>query len=201
MKTEFLKSLGIEDKETIDAIMAENGKDIANVQGNTSELKSRIKTLETQLSAKTTEFDNLKESTKDYDSLASKIKQLELDNSQLTTDKKQLEIDLDAKVSQILKNHAIENSVRDAKAKNTKAVMALLDMEKITYKDGTLSGISEQLDTLKSGEDTSFLFGDVSNGTPSGTHLNNPNNSGNGGNAPTSNSFAEAVAKALNPNK
>ena len=127
MKTEFLKSLGIEDKETIDAIMAENGKDIANVQGNTSELKSRIKTLENQLSAKTTEFDNLKESTKDYDSLVSKIKQLELDNSQLTTDKKQLEIDLDAKVSQILKNHAIENSVRDAKAKNTKAVMAIFE--------------------------------------------------------------------------
>lgn len=189
MKRDFLKSLGIEDKEIIDKILDENSADIGRAKGDLDDIKSNYDKLQIQ-------FDKLKESTKDYDDLSSKVKQLELDNSQLTTDKKQLEIDLDMKVSQILKNHAIENSVRDSKAKNTKAVMALLDVEKITYKDGELSGISEQLEALKSGEDTSFLFGDVQ-GAPSGTHFNNPPSGGNGGTPPTSKTFAEAIAKAI----
>lgn len=200
MKTDFLRSLGIEDKETINAIMAENGKDIANVQGDVSGLKDQIKTLEKQLSDKTTEFDTLKESTKDYSDLSAKNQKLEADNAQLVADKKQLEIERDSKVSEILKNHAIENSVRDAKAKNVKAVMALLDMEKITYKDNALSGVTEQLDALKSGEDTSFLFGESSGGTPAGTKFNNPPTGGNGGTPPTGMSFSSAISKALGAN-
>ena len=200
MKTEFLKSLGIEDKETINAIMAENGKDIANVQGDVSGLKDQIKTLEKQLSDKTAEFDTLKESTKDYADLSANNQKLEADNAQLIADKKQLEVERDAKVSEILKTHAIENSVRDAKAKNVKAVMALLDMEKITYKDNELSGISEQLDSLKSGEDTGFLFGESKGGAPAGTNFNNPPTGGKGGTPPTATSFGGAIAKALGAN-
>lgn len=197
MKTDFLKSLGIEDKETINAIMAENGKDIANAQGDVSGLKDQIKTLEKQLSDKTSEFDTLKESTKDYADLSENNQKLEAEKAQLIADKKKLEVERDAKVSEILKTHAIENSVRDAKAKNVKAVMALLDMEKITYKDNELSGISEQLDSLKSGEDTSFLFGESNGGAPAGTKFNNPPSGGNGGTPPTSTSFGGAIAKAL----
>jgi uncharacterized protein (DUF3084 family) len=195
MKRDFLKSLGIEDKETIDKILDENSADIGRAKGDLDDVKSQLVKAQSDLAKKTAEFDNLKESTKDYDDMASKIKQLDLDKAQLVADKKQLEIDLDAKVSQILKTHAIENSVRDAKAKNTKAVMALLDVEKITYKDGQLSGISEQLETLKTGEDTSFLFGDTK-AIPSGTHSGRPNSAG-GNNPPTANSFAEAIAKQL----
>lgn len=199
MKTDFLKSLGIEDKETINAIMAENGKDIANVQGDTNDLKNKIKDLENQLSTKTNDYESLKESTKDYDELTSKVKQLELDNSKLVTDKKQLEIDLYSKVSQILKTHAIENGVRDAKAKNVKAVMALLDTEKITYKDDKLEGLSEQLETLVKGEDTSFLFGSDASTHIAGATPNNPPATG-GNNPPTTNNLASAIAKALTPN-
>lgn len=194
MKRDFLKDLGIEDKEIINKILDENSADIGRAKGETDDLKSQIKSLETQLSKKTTEFDNLKESTKDYNTLNEKINQLELEKSQLQTDKAQLTVDLQTKVSEIRKAHAIENTVRDSKAKNVKAVMALLDMEKIKYENNELSGISEQLDTLKGGEDTSFLFGD---GTPtiSGAAPNNPVNGGNG--RPQAASFAEAVANAL----
>ena len=199
MKRDFLKSLGIEDKETIDKILDENSADIGKAKGDLDDVKSQLSKAQSDLAKKTAEFDNLKESTKDYDEMASKIKQLDLDKAQLVADKKQLEIDLDAKVSQILKTHAIENSVRDAKAKNTKAVMALLDVEKITYKDGQLSGISEQLETLKTGEDTSFLFGDVKQ-VPAGTHVGTP--AANGGmSPPTGKTFAEAIALNLAKNK
>ena len=197
MKRDFLKDLGIEDKAIIDKILDENSKDIGRAKGDTDELENQVATLKNDLEKKTSELDTLKESTKDYADLSARITQLDADKAQLIADKKQLEVDLDAKVSQILKNHAIENEVRDAKARNVKAVTAQLDMEKITYKDGQLTGLTEQLDALKSGEDTSFLFGETSAGLPSGTKPVDPPRN-NGGNPPTSTSFADAVAKAFN---
>lgn len=198
MRRDFLKDLGIEDKEIINKILDENSADIGRAKGETDDLKSQIKSLETQLNNKTAEFDNLKESTKDYGTLNDKIAQLELEKSQLATDKAQLTVDLQNKVTELKKTHAIENAVRDSKAKNVKAVMALLDMEKIKYENEQLSGVTEQLETLKSGEDSSFMFGD-SNGAPSGMSFRNPPSGG--GNPPASKTFADAVAKALNNNK
>lgn len=196
MKREFLKELGIEDKEIINKILDENSADIGRAKGDTDDLKSQISQLQTQLNKRTSDYDALKESTKDYDSLNEKINQLELEKSQLATDKAQLTVDLDTKIAALQKNHAIENDVRDAKAKNVKAVMALLDTEKITYKDGKLSGLAEQLATLQSGDNTAFLFG-VGTQPIAGTHPNTPPTGGNGGNPPTSANFAEAIAKAL----
>lgn len=193
MKRDFLKELGIEDKETINKILDENSADIGRAKVEMDDLKSEVSKLKTQLADKTTEFDNLKESTKDYGELGEKINKLELEKSQLATDKAQLQVDLDAKVSSILKNHAIENMVRDYKAKNVKATMALLDMEKIKYENNTLSGASEQLDALKGGEDTAFLFGEV-NTAPTGTNFNNPP-SGNPASAPKT--FKDAIAMAI----
>lgn len=198
MRRDFLKELGIEDKELINKILDENSADIGRAKGEVDDLKSQINQLQSQLDKKTTEFDNLKESTKDYNDLTAKIKQLDSDNAQLVADKKQLEANIETKVAELQKSHAIETGVRDAKAKNVKAVMALLDMEKITYENGELKGMTEQLDTLKSGEDTSFLFG-VNNSAPAGTHFNNPPSGG--GNPPTAKSFAEAVANAINNKK
>lgn len=200
MKREFLKDLGIEDKELINKILDENSADIGRAKGDVDDLKSQISQLQSQLDKKTTEYDDLKESTKDYGSLNEKINKLELDKSTLATEKAQLQVDLDTKVSEILKNHAIENSVRDANAKNVKAVVALLDVEKIKYEDNQLEGISEQLEALKNGEDTSFLFGAEGQHLPAGIKLTNPPG-GDGGKPATSKTFAEAIASAINAKK
>ena len=200
MRRDFLKELGIEDKATIDKILDENSKDIGRAKGDTDELENKISDLTSKLNAKTTEFDNLKESTKDYDTIKDSVKQLELDKVKLDADNKQLRLDMDTKVQEILKTHAIENGVRDAKAKNLKAVMAQLDMDKITFKDGQLSGLSEQLDTLTKGEDTAFLFGEAHSAPPAGTQPNNPP-SGSTGTPVTGKTFTDAIAAALNSNK
>lgn len=196
MKRDFLKELGIEDKDIINKILDENSADIGRAKGEVDDLKSQVSSLQSQLNDKKSELDSLKESTKDYSDLADKIKALELEKNQLAVEKSQLTIDLDTKIAQIQKDHAIENVVRDAKAKNVKAVMALLDMDKITYKDGQLSGATEQLDALKAGDDA-FLFGEAKG--ISGVHISNPPT--NPTSSPQSGSLAEAVAKALNPNK
>ena len=190
MKRDFLKNLGIEDKDIIDKILDENSADIGRAKGELDTYKTKVTNLENEIETKKNEIATLNQKVGDTDALNQKISQLEADKTTLTNE-------LNTKVSEIQKTHAIENGVRDAKAKSIKAVVAHLDMAKITFENGELSGLTEQLDVLKSGEDTSFLFGDTQPGTPSGTHINNPPNGGSGGNPPTSKTFAEAVAKAL----
>lgn len=194
MRRDFLKNLGIEDKETIDKILDENSADIGRAKSGTDELKSQITQLQTQLNDKINEFNTLKESTKDYETLKGRVTELE-------NDKTNLQNELSTKVNQIQKTHAIESGVRDAKARNVKAVMAQLDLEKITFENGELSGLAEQLDALTKSEDTSFLFGESQSTPPAGTKPNNPPSGGNNGNNHTGKSFTDAIVAALNSNK
>lgn len=192
MKTEFLKNLGIAEQSVIDQIMAENGRDVAKAKGDLTTLQTRVTDLENDIKTKDATITRLQTEADEVDGLNQKISQLETDKTNLTND-------LNTKVTQIQKTHAIESGVRDAKAKNVKAVMALLDMDKITFENGELNGISEQLDALKSGEDTSFLFGEAQPASPSGTQPNNPpSNGGNGGNPPTGKTLGEAIAARFN---
>lgn len=55
---------------------------------------------------------------------------------------------------------ALERAVSAAKPRNAKAVMALLDREKLTFAAGEIVGLDKQLTALREGEDTAFLFAD-----------------------------------------
>ena len=187
MKKEFLNNLGITEQSVIDQIMAENGRDVEKAKGDLATEKQKVADLQTQLNEANGKIATLETQAGDTASLNEQI-------TQLKTEKTNLETELNTKVSEMKKNYAIENSVRDAKARNVKAVIALLDTSKVTYENDELGGLSEQLEALKTGENTSFLFGE-SNPTPSGTHVNTPPSGG--GNPATSKTFAEAVSKAL----
>lgn len=187
MKRDFLKNLGIEDKELIDKILDENSADIGRAKGELETYKNKVNDLEKDIKDKDTKIADLEKSVGDTQTLNDEIEKLK-------GEKAQLETDLDTKVTSIQKTHSIENRIRDKQGKNVKAIMALIDMEKVTFDNNQLGGLDEQLDTLAKAEDSSMLFGAVP--TPSGTLPSNP--PGNGGNPPTSNTFAEAVAKALN---
>ena len=190
MKTEFLKNLGITEQSVIDQIMAENGRDINAIRTDLNNYKQQVTDLQGQITAKDNEIATL--NTK-----VGEVETLRNENAQLKTDKTNLATELNTKVSEIKKTHAIESGVRDAKARNIKAVIAQLDMSKITYENDELTGLTEQLDALKNGEDTSFLFGDAQS-APSGTHVSTP--PADGGNPPTAKTFADAIAKSLNKN-
>lgn len=190
MKTEFLKGLGIVEQSVIDAIMAENGKDINAVKSNTTQLETQIENLKNQISERDSQLKGLKESAKDNEDLTNKITELENANKKASED-------YENKIAAIQKTHAIESGVRDAKAKNVKAVMALLDADKITLKDGKVEGLAEQLDALSKGEDTSFLFGAVETVPPViGTNPSNPPTNG-GNNPPTATTLKDAIMKSL----
>lgn len=191
MKRDFLKSLGIEDKDVIDKILDENSADIGRAKGELDTYKSKVGDLENDIKAKDATIATLQTKADMVDGLNQTISQLE-------TDKTKLSNELNTKVSQIQKDHAVEGVIRDYKGKNIKAIKALLDMDKVTYEDGVLGGLTEQLDTLKGAEDSSMLFGEAQVAPLAGTHVNNP--PAGGGTPPTSKTFAEAVAKAISKN-
>lgn len=188
MKRSFLQSLGIEDKEIIDKIMDENSSDIGKAKGELETYKNKVTELEGKITTKDNELETLKKSVGDTTALSDQIEQLKKDNQDLTDQ-------LNNKVIQLQKAHAIENGVRDAKAKNVKAVMALLDTDKITFNEGKIEGLSEQIEKLTTGEDTAFLFGEAKQ-SPAGTEPKN-NPAGTNHNPPTGKSFAEAIAAAI----
>lgn len=192
MRREFLRNLGIEDKDIIDKILDENSADIGAAKGDVTTLENKIANLEKDIKTKDATITTLKAEADKVEGLNQKISQLETDKTNLTND-------LNTKVSEIQKTHAIEGAIRDAKGKNVKAIMALLEADKITYENGELKGVTEQLDALKGKEDSSMLFGEIQPPPPAGTHFNNPPASGNN-NPSTAKTFAEAVANALGKN-
>lgn len=64
-----------------------------------------------------------------------------------------------AEIKQIRIDLAIDSAITLARGKNAKAIRALLDMNAITVaEDGTIKGLSEQMNTLKSDKTSEFLF-------------------------------------------
>lgn len=53
---------------------------------------------------------------------------------------------------------ALEKAVAWAKPVNAKVILRMLDREKLHFADGEVVGLDKQLNALKRGEDTAFLF-------------------------------------------
>lgn len=155
MKTEFLKSLNLS-QEVIDKIMAKNGKDIAAEQKKAEKViqerdsyKLRAESLETQVNDANTEIqkfkdmdiDGIKKAADDWKETAEKAK-----------------ADADKQISQMKFDYALSAALTGAKAKNTKAVKALLDMDGLKFNDndGKIVGLDEQLAQIKT--DNDYLF-------------------------------------------
>ena len=153
MKTEFLKSLNLS-QEVIDKIMAENGKDIAVEQKKAEKViqerdsyKLKAESLETQVNDANTEIqkfkdmdiDGIKKAADDWKETAEKAK-----------------ADADKQISQMKFDYALSAALTGAKAKNVKAVKALLDMDGLKFNDGKIVGLDEQLAQIKA--DNDYLF-------------------------------------------
>lgn len=156
MKREELKEHGLSE-EQINFVMAQNGKDVNALNDKINGLTGERDGLQKQIDDRDKQLTTLKKSAKDNEELQSQIKQLQDENK---TAKQNYQDQL-AKQN---KSFKIEGALRDAKAKNIKTVLPLIDTEKVSVNDdGTLNGLSEQLDNIK--QDNGFLFGEE-NKTP-----------------------------------
>lgn len=149
MKRDDLKEHGLSE-EQINFVMAQNGKDVNALNDKINGLTSERDGLQKQIDDRDEQLTTLKKSAKDNEELQGQIKQLQEDNK---TAKQNYQDQL-AKQN---KSFKIEGALRDAKAKNIKTVLPLIDTEKVSVNDdGSLNGLSEQLDAVK--KDNSFLF-------------------------------------------
>lgn len=154
MKREFLEGLGIE-KENIDKIMAENGKDIEGVKAN--------------LSTKETELATTKKLLEDADDKIASFKNLNIDEIKAEAEKHKLEAEetklkADEDIAKLEFEHELESAIRDSKARNITAVKALLDIENLRSSTDREKDIKQAIEATKAEND--YLFKDEA---PTGT--------------------------------
>lgn len=110
------------------------------------------KNAESLLAERDKQIEDLKASAGASDDLKKQIEKLQADNKAAVEAK-------DAEIKSIKINNAVNTALLSAGAKNIKAVMALVDMDKVKLSDkGDISGIDEQIEALKGSDDSKFLF-------------------------------------------
>lgn len=171
MKRDFLKNLKLSD-EQIDAIMAENGRDVEATNAKLKELTTENGGLKDQLSDRDKDIKTLKSQAKGSDKLQQSLSDLEKkykeDTESLTSQLNQTKLDT-----------AVDNALNAANARSTKAVRGLLDMDSVSLNDkGEVIGLAEQVATLK--EKEAYLF-DEGSRTPYKPHGGNAGGNAGGG--------------------
>jgi hypothetical protein len=115
------------------------------------EVNESKKQLEKDVVARDVQLETLKNSTGDVEAMKKSITDLQTQNA---TDKANYE----AQFKKLQIDSAVEKALIGAKAKNIKAVKALLDLEKADLDGESIKGLDEQLKKLQEGEDSKFLF-------------------------------------------
>jgi len=148
MKREELKKLGIEDGDMIDKIMKLHGQSVEELKTNFEKAGSETQSLKSQLEEahsaiegfKKLDIEGVKQAADEWKQKAEKIKE-----------------ESEKQVKQLKFDHALEKKLSEARAKNVRAVKALLDTNKVTLnEEGNLEGLDEQLETVKTEND--YLF-------------------------------------------
>lgn len=160
MTKEILVKMGLTEEQATKVLEAHgiaiNGKYIPKERFD--EVNTKVKQLETSVSERDKQLDDLKKSTGDVEALKNQIQTLQNDNK---TKEEAYKVEL----SNLKKNNALELALTGAKVKNSKAIKALLDDGKIKLKDdGTLEGLSEQLEAIKKSD--AYLFEETQTKTP-----------------------------------
>jgi chromosome segregation ATPase len=135
--------------DVIDKIMAEHGKDIEGKKAEVSTLTTERDALKTQLDQASQQIDSFK--TMDIEGVKKSAEEWKAKAEQAAADAK-------AQVSKLKFDHALEASLTGAKARNAKAVTALLDTTLLKMgEDGAISGLKEQLEKIQSEHDYLFV--------------------------------------------
>ena len=152
-------------------IMVDDGNFIPKSRFN--EVNEARKELDKKLKEKDEQLTEISKKYSENQDLVKEIEELKASNAKAVEE-------YEAKLKANEFNYALDTALNGAKCKNTKALKALLDMNSITYQDGNLNGLDDQLKTLK--ESDSYLFEAT---TPSNTggvgNFGRNNNNGNVG--------------------
>ena len=150
MKKQDLIELGIAE-DVADKIFALHGKDITKHQTAAETAKAEADTLKAQLAEASKQIEG--------------FKGLDIEGVKKAADDwkakaEQAQKEAAEQIAQVKFDHALESALSGAKAKNVKAVQALLNKDGLKLNDdGTIIGLNEQLEKIKSEND--YLFADA----------------------------------------
>jgi len=150
---EILKKAGIEEGK-LDSVIGDINKQWALYfvpKDKYNEVAEAKKKLEADIAERDKQLEQLKAAAGSNEELKKQIETLQAENKKASEE-------WQAKMAQMQLDFAIEKALAAAKAKNIKAVKALLDMEKVKLDGEQLLGLDDQLKTLK--ETDPYLFGD-----------------------------------------
>ena len=196
MNKEELLKLGLTE-EQVEKVLSANMEQLKGFipKSRFDEVNNAKKQAEKDLTERDKQLEVLKNSSGDVETLKKTIETLQNDNKAATEK-------YNEELAKIKLAGAVDTALLGANAVNIKAVKALLDMDKIKLDGEVLLGINEQLEALKTSEDSKMLFKTAENkGNFSGVKPaeGNTDNSGSGSNQ--SKSLSDAIMAALSGNK
>lgn len=151
MNKKDLIDLGIPE-DVAEKVIIVHGKDIESHKAKVSALQAENDGLKSQVTEANTTIESFK---------AMKPEELKAaaDDWKVKAEKAQTEAA--AQMAALKFDHALESALNGAKVKNAKAVQALLSKDALKYNetDGSIIGLSEQLEKIKSEND--YLFADT----------------------------------------
>ena len=152
MKKEDLIALGLTDEQA-EKVLSANAEHLKGFipKARFDEVNNAKKQLEKDISDRDNQLETLKNSAGDAEALKTTIAQLQVDNK-VAAENYQTEL------AKLKLAGAIDAALLGADVINIKAVKALLDVSKIKLDGETLTGINDQIETLKSAEDSKMLF-------------------------------------------
>jgi hypothetical protein len=153
MKKEDLVKLGL-DEETAKKVADASAEELKGFipKARFDEVNTEKKNLEAAKATLEGQLETLKNSTGDVEAMKKQIETLQAENK--AKDEAHA-----AEIKQLKIDTAIASALTEAKAKNVKAVKALLDLENAELlEDGTIKGLADQIKKLQSAEDSKFLF-------------------------------------------
>jgi chromosome segregation ATPase len=157
MKKQDLIDKGLTEEQAT-FVMAEHGKLQTSTKKQIDDLTAERDQFKTQVADRDKDLAELKEKAGSNDTLKQQYEDL-----QTKYDDAQKEFD--TRVETMKRDAALDSLLGENKARNPKAIKALLDADKIVYKDGELSGVSEQLEGLKKSDAYLFDLGTSTGGT------------------------------------
>lgn len=192
MERQFLESFGLE-KNQIDSILNEHSKDIGAKIKEINELQTKLQGFETtvneyeeKLNSANSTITTLKNSNKDNEALQQKITDYQ---NQIKSMQESFENER--------KNTAIISALRERNFIDPDLVKHLIDSDKvIKAKDGSYSGLAEQIESIVSNEKYQYLI----NQTETTETVETPTTVDRGGYDPTT-GFVETTTATPNEKK
>lgn len=161
MTKEQLMAMGLTEEQA-DKVLSAATEDMKNYipKHRFDEVSDSNKELKKQLAERDQQLENLKKAAGDNQELQKQIQELQKTNEATTAE-------YESKLKQVKLDAAVELALAAAKAKNTKAVKALLDLNKLELDGDQVKGLEDQIRALKEAEDSKFLFDAADNSKPS----------------------------------